>query len=365
MSGIFGSLNLNDTDRVFNSTVGQRAIYEVAAEWINARNAELNAALALFVEETTSEHTRRYKLPGGGYLQRRGPDGRPAQVKATGSWDVAFPLEDFAAGMGFNDVNRAYMTVAELDRHIQTVMNMNVNTVRFELLKALFKNTDDTFIDPLMGSLTIKPLANGDAAVYPPVLGSMDEATDDHYLESGYAYTAISDTNNPYATIAGELEEHFGTPTGGADIAVLQPAVVTPLTRSLTDFVPVGDMGIRYGADADLAGALPAPLASIGKVIGRMDGSGVWVVEWRYMPVAATPFLMGIHLGAPKPLVKRIDPADTGLGDGLQLVGEDEEFPFKDSIWRHRFGFGAGNRLNGVVMELAAGAGFTVPTAYA
>lgn len=365
MSTIFGAINLADTDRVFSGGVDQKEIYAAAVEWINAQNAAVDAALSVFVEQDTAAYSIRYKLPGSGYLQERNEMGRPALVKAGGYWDVAFPLRDFGAGVGWNDVARAYMTAAELDRHIQTVYNQNVNTIRFEMLKALFKNTTTTFVDPVNGSLTVQPLANGDAVVYPPVLGSLSEATDDHYLESNYLYTAISDVNNPYATMSAELEEHFGSPTGGAEIAVFQPASVSPYTRALTDFVPVGDMGVVYGSDSDTAGPIPPELSRIGRVLGRMEGSGVWVVEWRYMPTAATPYLLGIHLGAPKPLIRRVDPADTGLGTGLQLVAEDEEYPFTQMYWRNRFGFGVGNRLNGVVMELAAGGTYTIPTVYA
>jgi hypothetical protein len=46
-------------------------------------------------------------------------------------------------------------------------------------------------------------------------------------------------------------------------------------------------------------------------------------------------------------------------------VAEDEEYPLKSSHYRHRFGFGAGNRLSAVVMELANGGSYTIPTAYA
>ena len=364
MAGIFGSLSINDNDRVFNATTGQRAIYDVAAAWVAERNAALDAALALFVGETTDEYSRRYKLPGGGYLQRRGSQGRPVAVKASGSWDVAFPLEDFAAQMAWNDVDMAYMTVRELENHLNTVWVQNQNTVRFELIKALVNNTADTFSDPLHGDLTIQPLANGDTVVYPPVLGASAEATDDHYLESGYLYTAISDVNDPYETMAGELEEHFDAPTGGGAIAVFQPASVTPYTTQLTNFVSVAKMGIQYGSTTDLAGPIPAELMSIGRVLGKMEDSGVWVVEWRYLPTAATPYLVGLHLNAAKPLVKRIDPADTGLGEGLQLVADDSEMPFSAAFWRHRLGFGVGNRLNGVVLEMAAGGTFTIPTDY-
>jgi len=58
----------------------------------------------------------------------------------------------------------------------------------------------------------------------------------------------------------------------------------------------------------------------------------------------------------------RIVPADTGLGDGLQLIAEEEEYPFKSSYWQNRFGFGAANRLNGYAMQMVASTTYTSPT---
>ncbi len=70
---------------------------------------------------------------------------------------------------------------------------------------------------------------------------------------------------------------------------------------------------------------------------------------------------MAIHLDAPKPLIKRVDPADTGLPRGLTLVATDVEHPFTTSTYSHRFGFGCGNRLNGVAMIVSA-AGYSAPS---
>jgi len=357
MSAIFGHLNISDTDRVFASTAGQQMIFTAAQDYLNRVNADIAAAMAIFVERTTSDFKLRYKLPGGGHLQRRGPDGRYGAVKAYGSWDVAFPLEDFGAQMAENDVDRAYMTVAELERHISTVVAQSVNTKRFEMLKALLNNGADTFVDPLQGSLTIQPLANGDSVTYPPVLGSESEAIEDHYLESGYAASAISDSNNPYITIRDELEEHFGAPTGGSNIAVFINNAQVSKTEDLSDFDDVPDRYIQPGQDTDVPTSVPGGMP--GRVVGRTNG--VWVVEWRWIPSA---YMAGVHMDAPKPLVQRIDPADTNLGQGLQLVATDTSFPFTGSFWRDRFGLGCGNRLNGVVMELGVGGTYSIPSGY-
>jgi len=172
MASIFGHLNLNDSEYVFEAVEGQEVIYETATEYLARINAELAAATGIFVEAQVDIFKERYKLPGSGYLSRRNVAGRYPAVKATGYWDVAFPLEDFGAQSVGDDVSMAYMTIRDLELHLQTVVTQSVNTDRFELLKALFNNAQDTFVDPLHGSLSIEPMANGDAVVYPPVLGS-------------------------------------------------------------------------------------------------------------------------------------------------------------------------------------------------
>lgn len=358
MSSIFGSLNLSDSDRVYNSTQGQSVIFDAVQDYLTRVNSEMNASMSVFVERTITDHKLRYKLPGSGYLQKTGDDGRPGAVKGYGSWDVAFPLEEYGAQLAGGQVAMSYMTVAELDRHVQTVAVQNANTIRFEMLKKLFNNNQVSFTDSIWGTLLVEPIANGDSVTYPPVLGATAEATENHFLESGYAASAISDTNNPYITIRDELEEHFGQEQGNSNVAVFINTAQVTKTEALTDFDPINDRFIAPGANTDLPTGMPAGLP--GRIIGRTNG--VWVVEWKFIPPG---WCFGLHLDAPKPLMRRIDPADTGLGDGLQLVAKDMQHPFEATFWRHRFGLGAGNRLNGVAMEFGTGGTYTIPTAYA
>lgn len=359
MSGIFGALQLSDNDRSYVNTIGQRVVYDAVKRLIDQHNEDVRLAYGVFVGESTSDFKRRYKLPGGGYLQKRAPNGKPGLVKAYGEWDIALPLEDFGAGIGGNDVAIAYMTIQELDRHIDTVTMQNLNTIRREILVALLNNDNYSFVDPINGTLTCVPLANGDAVIYPPAAGSDTEGTDNHYLESGYAYTAISDTNNPFKTIHEELVQHNGGTTGGESVAVFINPDETPYVEALTDFDPVNDRFVVPGANIDQVVGLPANLP--GRVIGRCNSC--WVVEWRWTP---SHYMIGLELdpSTPRPLIERIDPVDTGLGSGLQLVAVDEKYPFTEAFYRNRFGFGVGNRLNGVVMELGTGGSYTIPTAY-
>lgn len=212
MAGIFGALGLNDTERVFQATSGQTVIYDAITDYVTRTNNDIMRAMSIFVDSTTQDHKERYKLPGGGRLQSLGqnPQAQAAAVKATGGWDTAYPLTEYGAQIAGTRVSMAYMTVRDLERHVQTVVAQNVNTVRFEMLKAILNENQDTFVDINWGSLSIEPLANGDTVTFPPVIGSESDATEDHYLESNYLTANVSDTNNPYVTIEADLVHHFG-----------------------------------------------------------------------------------------------------------------------------------------------------------
>lgn len=356
MTGIAGILGLETGDDVMINTVGQRIVYDAANQYLAMANEDMTKAFSVFVEGETEDYKERYKLPGGGYLQRRGNLTTTAATRAVSGWDVGFPLEDFGAQIAGDFVEMAYMTVQELQRQIDNVRIQNLNTWRFEILKRLFKNTQTVFTDPRKGTINVEGLANGDSALYPPVLGTATEATENHYIETGYITSAISSTNNPLTTVRNELEEHFGAPSGYGNVALFVNPTAVPYLEALADYDRVEDMNLRLGSDKDVPINMPTVP---GRVVGR--GYGAWVIEWRWVP---DNYMLGLDLDIPGPLKIRRDPASTGLPRGLTLVAEDEEFPFRRSHYVHRFGVGVGNRLNGVVLELANGGAYTIPTAY-
>jgi len=362
MAGIAGILGLQDSDRSFVNTIGQRVVYEAAQEFMNTWNAELMAFTDMFVEAETEDFKERYKLPGGGQLQRRGPNSTPNAVKASGYWDVAYPLEDFGASLAGDDVTLAYMSLPELQVHLNTIINQDANTIRFEILKALFNNTSGgrTFVDPIRGSLTIQPLANGDAVTYPPTQGATADATANHYSETGYASSSISDTNNPFLSAVNALEARWGTATGGSPIFAFSNSAQTAKISALTEFEPLVDYRVIPSTASNRLDPTSLPPGLPGKVIGIT--SGAINVQWDHIPA---DYILYVHTRAPRPLKMRVDPADTGLGRGLQLVARDDEKPLQNAFYRHRFGVGVGNRLNGYVQELGTGGSYTIPTAFA
>lgn len=357
MTGIAGILNLQDTDNLYVNTIGQSTVYEAARMYVDQINTDTNKAFEVFVEGDIEDYKERYKLPSGGRLDKRGGQSQSSAAKASGSWDVAYPLEDFGKQISGDDVALAYMTLDEFQRHLDGVQIANVNTVRYEMLRAIFQNVSRTFSDPLKGDLTIQCLANGDGTLYPPVLGTESEADDTHHYGTNYLSSAISDTNNPFATIRDELEEHFGAGTGGEEVCAFINNAQTAKSRALSDFVEVVDRDVRVGDSVSVPINLPMVP---GRIIGRC--SGVWVVEWRWIPADYT---VGLHLEASAPLKRRVDPAATGLPRGLNIVARETNFPLESIHYRNRFGMGVGNRLNGTVLKFVASTSYTIPTAYA
>ena len=360
MSGIFGALGINDSDRVFLSTLGQSVVYDAVGSVLGQYSLDLQLAMSAFIERRVSDHKFRYKLPGGGRLQRTGRQAQPAATKAYGQWDVGFPLEEFQGQVAFDRVSLGYMTVQDLDRHLDNLMIQDTNTVRFELLYSMFHKTQRTFKDEMWGDLLVEGLANGDSVVYPPVIGSESEATEDHYLGSTYLANAISDTNNPIVEIVNDLEHHFGVAQGGSDIVTFINQAEVAKVQALTNFDESQRRFVVPGADT--AQAVNIPTGVPGTILGYCDGS--WISRWDWIPAS---YMLAVHLDAPRPVVMRIDPDYTGLGDGtLQLVAKDKEHPFESSYYSHRFGLGVGNRLNGVIKDMSnADSDYDIPTAYA
>jgi len=357
---IWGALNLNDNDERRVNVIGHQTVWDAVQQLLNEFNEELRLARGVWVEEDTTLLTEAYKLPGGGYLQEMTNIGQPGARKVEGEWEVAYPLFNLGDQLADNEIELAYMTLPEFQRHLDAVWTRGANSMRREILKAIFPNVNFSVKDQTVKvNLTVKPLANGDTDKYSPKMGTEDLITENHYLVSGYAAADIDEDNNPIETMTDHLEEHFGGGAiGGRDCVVFINKSERKKVKALPNFSDEGlDEHLAPGADVTTVVGLPQGLP--GTVIGT---AGAWIAEWNYIPPG---YMKAIHLRAPKPLKRRVDPADVGLGSGdLQLVQKDKSFPLQSAFYRHRYGFGAANRLNGVVMQLTTNPTYTIPSIY-
>lgn len=351
MATIFGVLGLNDQDSVLNA--GERRVWETINAYAAATEAELNAAYAVFVERDTTDYTEQYYLPSGGMMQDAAERTRPGAVKPLGYWDVGFPLRDARDQLAWTDIAMAYMTAQKMDAQVRGIANRYTNWRRYHILKALLNETNETFVDPIHGSITVRRLANTDGTLFPPVIGSATEAEEDHYIETNYTTANISDTNNPIRDfVKPELSEHTGT---GRYVAWVNSAEVTKLS-GLATFDARPPAWVTPGATVDVATA--DGISGPGTFIGAV--SDVALFEWNWVPAT---YIIGVNIDAPAPLVRRVDVPESLRG--FRLVAEQQEYPLQESFWRAREGYGVGNRLNAVVVEVAAGGSYTTPTAYA
>lgn len=357
---LYGALNIEDSNRDTVTAVGQVVVWDAAQRYFQQYNEDLAEATSLLVQYETENHSFKYELPGGGMAQERGGKARTHEVKTTGEWKCELPLRDFGDSIGGDRVSLAYMTLMAFQAHIETVRLRDQARVRYEMLRAILNNAQWTFPDPRKGDLTVKPLANGDSDLYPPTRGTSTVATANNYAGTNYASSAISDTNNPIRTAVGKLTARFGAEQGNSNIVTFCNPDESGKIESLAGFTEVVDRFVIPGVNTDTLTGLPTNLP--GRVIGRTDGS--WISEWPDMP---SGYLFSLHLAAPPPLLRRVDPAFTDLPRGLQLisVSGSDVAPFDNYEWAHRYGIGVGNRLNGYVQQLVASTSYTTPTAYA
>lgn len=370
MANQYGMLGLADSDRVFVQTIGQRVTFDAVNRYLAQREADLRRRMSVFVEGTTTDHKIRYKLPGGGKLQRRGQSAQVGATKPYGEWDVAFPIVDWGDQKAYDDVTYALLTIGEFERAMSDAMIKDLNTMRDEMWRPIFNNAQQSFVDReyKYGTLLIEPLANGDTVLYPPILGSDTESTQNNYSGTSYASSAVSDVNNPIPGIVTTLQGYFGETQGGENIAVWVKtgSVLSQKIQALTAFQEYRDRWILPGDQLDRLNesAIPENVRNApGIIIGRVNGA--WILEYQWVP---TDYLVAVHLDAPKPLWMRVDEdvvAQKLGGTGFYLAATDYEYPIESAHYRRRVGFGTGNRLNGMVVYVGGTSAYAVPAAYA
>jgi hypothetical protein len=350
---LYGFHNLQDmaSARVTGSLV--EATNDAINLAVAAYNDEINAMLSLFADTTTLA-TERYAQISDNVLQPLDNNGRALPVKPSGYNDVGYPLFSAGSAWGANYVTRVKMTVADAERATAMMIRGDRNWMRRQILAGLFSFAAYDFVDPLLGTISVKPLAlaSETTVTYGTVAGSA--AADGHQLTQANAIGASGD--NPFPLIYAELTEH---PQNSGDVIVFIPTALKATTVALATFNSVADPNITPGSGSDtLTGSLGATYP--GKLIGYED-SGVWIVEWTALPAT---HMVAVTTGGDRPLAMRQDP-EPEL-QGFNRVADRDDHPFYESQWLRRAGFGARNRVGAVVYRVGNGtydepSGYTPP----
>lgn len=347
---LYGFHNLQDLASARVSGTNAEAVNDAINDAVAEHNRQLDALMALFVDPTTL-YTERYAQTSAASLQPLDDNGRALPIKPSGYYDVAYPIQQGGSAWGANYVTRAKMTVRDAERITGMMLQADARWMRDRILASLFATSTWSFPDPLYGSLTVQPLANGDSVTYGVATGGDVSATDTHQLGQANAIGAGAD--NPYPTIYTELMEH---PENSGDVIAFIPSGLKTATEALTTFYPVADANIELGSGSGrLIGNLG--VETPGKLIGYED-SGVWVVEWKALPAN---YIVAVATGGDRPLAMRQDP-EPEL-QGFKRVADRDDHPFYESQWLRRAGFGGRNRVGAVVMEVSD-ASYDVPTGY-
>ncbi len=212
MSAIYGVLGVADTEAAFVANMGQQLIFDAINKVLGFHNADVEKATRVFVKGNTEKFKMRWLSPGDGMITPVGVDPMapgPA-VQRWGHWDVAFPLKGYEEAVAASRVGLAYMTLQELDAHLDAITERDIARHRQRMLIALMENTNLPWADPIHGNLTIVRLANTDGSLYPPIPGATAEADDEHYLDAGFNVAGIAAATNPVVDTRDEILEHFG-----------------------------------------------------------------------------------------------------------------------------------------------------------
>lgn len=348
---LYGFQNLQDRwdEKVTTQTI--RVINQAIDDTLTEHNRQLEAMFGLFADRTT-DFKRRYKTPTLNRLQPIDEIGRARPIRTAGQYDIAFPMQSAGTAWGETYQASLHRTIAETNNTMSTLLLGDILWLRDHMFAALYTNTSWTYNDENddVGSLTIKPLANGDSDVYAIQTGTMQGTTDTHYQAQA---DAIADDDDPFPSIASELSEH---PENSGELISLIPTGLVAAVKGLTAYIPANDQNIRYGADVTtLTGSLNVTVP--GKVFGYHD-SGVWLVEW---PSMVANYIISVASGGPRPLAMREDTIPELRG--FNRVASRDDYPYYESQYLRKAGFGGQNRVGAVVTRVGSGS-YAIPTGY-
>lgn len=343
-----GFVNLADLAAQRVTSVNQTVISTAIDATLAEHNRQLSTLLALFVQPV-GEYQLRYKTGTARSLQGLDSRGRPLPTKSGARYDVGFPLQMAGDAFGYDWVTREKMTVQEVNDQLADMLTADKRWMRDRILAALLTNVSYVWPDEEHGDITVQPLANADTVLYQIQNGADAGATDDHYL--GQA-AAIADATNPYPTIYSELAEHA---ENSGEIVAFIATDLRATTEALAAFYEVSDPDLTVGTGVTtLTGRLGTPVP--GTVIGKANN--VWIVEWPAVPSAR---IIAVATGGPRPLGMREDPEPSLRG--FKRVADEQRFPWYESIYVRRAGFGGYNRVGALAYEVGD-ATYDVPTGY-
>lgn len=322
-------------------------------EYVDRQN-QLTQEIFGFLCEITTESQAKFRFPGAMELQGLTELGRPLpQRYQEFEYTVAWPLQKAGLALGQTYEQRIKMDIAGFAGLIDAIGTADTRWLRRHILAALFYNgagwIHDDPDDPV-GELTIKGLANGDTQLY--TSDNVDNgATDNHYLaQAGDLLTA----SDPIPNIVAELTEHS---INGGDVVILGSTLDRAKYAALADFYPERDANLRQGLGVtEFVGGVPQNVP--GEFLGYHEANA-YIFLWRGIP---QNYMVGAVTNPAEKVLRQREHPEAQLR-GFKPDADREDYPYFETDYVRRAGFGAWNRVGAVVQRFGNGT-YAIPTNY-
>lgn len=361
MSYNWGTLELIDTLRQIDSAnvfeYGEDRLYEHVRDLLAAHNVMTGQMFNLFVESST-DHIRRFGATSveGEMVEVDEYGHADVQKTAVAGYDIGFPLRSYQYSIGWTRKYFEVKTVADIAKELVAAQEADVKNLKRQILRALTRATNYSFVDFLDTGQTLpcKALINADGTAIPvnQYGDTFDGSTHTHLLARAGASLAASDITAAIDTVV----EHG---VGGGQVLMLinraQEAAVsamapfTPLQAPLIDPGPGSTDDVPRFARAN-------PYQIDDRPIGIWDG----YVVVHTKPWVPSNYLIFVLVGAgDRPLVMRRR-AVQGYGE-FRLVAEHEHYPLRARHFEREFGVSVWGRLSASILY-AGGTTYVAPT---
>lgn len=343
----YGSHNLLDTlATIDNATVleyGEDDLYEHISDLLDIHNELVRDMVGFFVEPTNMR-IARYGVDATTMEMIEVDEYGTADTQKTAAtgYDIGLPLRAYQIALGWTRRYFQMKTPADIAKDFVAARDADVNNIRRQLLRALFRATNYTFVDRFTDSvsLPVKALLNADGQPIPMDMygTTFDGSTHTHLVGRAGGSLAASDIS----ALIENVTEHMGNSGGEVRLFINanQEAAIRAFTANFDGFqAPLISPGPGSTADVVAGGRADNPYQINDKPIGIWDGFvWVWIKPW--MP---NNYITALRIGGGDGEVLRMR-TRPGFGD-LELLFDDEVYPMRAQLSQREFGFGVWNRM--------------------
>jgi hypothetical protein len=281
------------------------------------------------------------------------------QKVSVAGYDIGFPLKAYQYAVGWTRRYLERATVGEVAANLVAAQAADIRNIKREILRALFRATNYTFIDRLTDgtSLPVKALQNADGAGIPMDQwgNTFNSATHTHLVGRAGGSLAASDIS----ALVDNVTEHAES---GELVIYIPLGLQTTVEGFTSNFktlqAPLIDPGPGSTADVVLNGQKDNPYDVNDKLIGIWDGFvRVYVKPW--MPANyILAYMRGGNMGGSALEYRR---PTLAVAANFRLVWEDEHYPLRARTMEREFGIGVWNRLGAAILY-TGGTSYVQPT---